>query len=362
MPFVTPGLDEIIERIYADIRSHVQGLEPTLAQSVEGGIGAAQGGAAKGLYDYLDYLSTQLFDSTATGIFLEARAAAKGLARKDAVAATGSILFTGTDTTVIPAGSALTRLDGEEFTTDEAVTITGGTATAQVTATEAGNDGNTATGSVLTLSTGISGVDPTAPVQSPGLAGGVDTEDDEDLRARLIQKNSNPPDGGSASDYEKWALEASPGVTRAFIQQNTPSLGNVTVLIVDDDKDPITPDAAVIDAVRAYIGEYTGPYTSSTERRPVTDFPIIDAPTLEPVGFVLSITPDTTEGRAAVEAELEDLFRTTEPGRVLYLSQMRQAIGRAAGIEDYDLTTPAADVTPATTSNLLTFGGVAWPS
>jgi uncharacterized phage protein gp47/JayE len=351
-----PTLQELKDQVFADIRAYVQGSEPSLRQSTEGGIGTAQAGGLNGLYDRLDFLELQLFDDTATGRYLERRAATVNIFRKDATFAEGEVvLFTGTDGSTIPVGAQLTRADGVTFIVDAEVVIAGGVALAQVTAAEPGSAGDTAAAVVLTLASAIpgGGVNPTAIVQEPGLTGGGDTETDEGLRSRLLQRRRNAPAGGADWDYERWALESDPGVTRAFIQRNTPSLGNVRVLVVDDANDPILPDPVVVTRVYDYI-------TDST-RAPNTDFPVVEAPVLEEVPFILAITPDTSAVRSAVADELDDLFkREGVPGETMLLSQIRQAIGNAAGLTDYTLTTPAADVAPGARNRLLVLGVIAW--
>ena len=61
-----------------------------------------------------------------------------------------------------------------------------------------------------------------------------------------------------------------------------------------------------------------------------------------------------------VTAELADLLlRKSEPGATLLLSSIRTAIGNAAGLTDYTLTVPSADVTN-TANQLPTLGTVTY--
>ena len=98
------------------------------------------------------------------------------------------------------------RADGALFTVDSDGTITGGTTTVDVSAQEAGVNGNTDTGTKLNLVTPIVGVESELTVAGTGLSGGVETESDEDLRERLSLRIQEPPHGGIVTDYVQWAF------------------------------------------------------------------------------------------------------------------------------------------------------------
>ncbi|WP_066544255.1 baseplate J/gp47 family protein [Sphingomonas sp. CCH21-G11] len=69
------------------------------------------------------------------------------------------------------------------------------------------------------------------------------------------------------------------------------------------------------------------------------------APTPLPVTLLIGLTPDEPEVRAAIVAELADLFfREAQPGGTLYLSRIREAISQAAGEFDHVLYSPAANI------------------
>jgi uncharacterized phage protein gp47/JayE len=248
-----------------------------------------------------------------------------------------------------PAGTVLVRTDGAEYETVAEVTLAGGTATAAVTALLAGQDGNAAAASTLTIATPIAGINSAVTVTAVALTGGADIETDDDLRARLLARIQTPPHGGAAHDYIAWALEVA-GVTRAWVYPAELGLGTITVRFVrDDDASPI-PDAAEVLAVQAYIDSV----------RPVTAVVTVAAPIAVPLNFTIDITPDTAAIRAAIEAELRDLLlREAEPGATILLSHIREAISLATGESDHILTAPAANVTH-TTGEMATFGAITW--
>ncbi|MFP3944637.1 MAG: baseplate J/gp47 family protein, partial [Alphaproteobacteria bacterium] len=205
MGFQRPTLKTIADRIQADIAARLTGLASGLLRAVFIVLARAYAGAVHGLYGYLAWLARQLFPDTAEAEHLERHASIRGLTRLAATAATGNVTLTGNDGAVVPAGTELQRSDGVRFATDADATIASGTATATVTAVEAGEDGNTAAGAGLTFVSPVTDVDSTATVDAGGLTGAADAETDDELRARLLQVWRDPPQGGAEADYVAWA-------------------------------------------------------------------------------------------------------------------------------------------------------------
>lgn len=338
MPFKRPTPTEIQQRISAEIDIALTGADPRLRNSVENVIARVVTLASHEQFGYISWAALQILPDTAEAEFLERHANLWGITRKDATYATGSVVFTGTNATVIPAGTVLKRADGAEFTTNADVTITAGTATATVTASTAGAAGNTAEASKLTMAAPAAGVQTSVTVSAPGLSAGADTESDDSLRARIIARIQKPPHGGAAHDYETWALEVS-GVTRAWVYPEQLGVGTVEVMFVMDNKDgTIIPDATEVEAVQAYIDS----------QRPATADALVAAPTPVAVDFEVHIKPATLIIQNAIKAELEDFFkREAVPGGTLYLSRIDEAISTAAGEFSHILITPNASVVSA---------------
>lgn len=350
MPFSRPALAELIERSVNDIEARLPGVDARLRRSNLNILSRVHAGVSHGLYGYLDWLARQVIYDTAEAEILE-RWATIWLTqpRKAATPAVGNIIFAGTNGALILAGTVVQRVDGTEYTTDEAATIVAGTATAAVTASVAGATGNTDANATLALVSPIDGVNGSATVASGGLSQGSDTETVASLRARLIARIQQPPHGGAEHDYIAWALEA-PGVTRAWCYPREMGLGTVTVRFMrDGDVNPI-PDAAAVAAVQAYIDVL----------RPVTASVYVVAPIAVPLNFTISATPNTQAVRDAIKAELQDLLlREAEPGATILLSHIREAISIAAGEINYVMSAPAADVTH-TTGQMAVMGTITW--
>ena len=119
-----------------------------------------------------------------------------------------------------------------------------------IRALDPGASGNLPDDTSLTIAPPLDGV--SSAVIARNLTGGTDTETDEQLRARILQRIQNPPMGGSAADYVAWAL-AVPGVTRAWAAPEQ-GPGTITVRFLMDDlraEDDGWPTPADVDGGRA---------------------------------------------------------------------------------------------------------------
>jgi uncharacterized phage protein gp47/JayE len=352
MPFTRPTLQQLIDRARADVEARLPGVDAHLRRSLAAMLATVHAGAVHGLYGQQAWLARQLFPDTAEAEFLDRQGGIRALPRKAAVAATGLVDFTGTDGAKIPAGTLLQRSDGEQFSTDADATIAGGTAQAAVTAVEGGADGDTAAGTTLTLVTPIAGVDSEATATAGGLAGGLDTESDEDYAARLLLRWQFGPPNGKAGDYVQWALEVA-GVTQAWAFDAHLGLGTVGVYFTRDNDAmdaTIIPNGAQVQAVQDHIDTV----------RPRPAAVTVIAPSAVALNFTIQLTPNTAAVQAAVEAELIDLIRRdTSPGGTLRLSRINEAISLAEGETDHVLTSPAADVARST-GEISVMGAITW--
>lgn len=345
-----PALADIVQRVRTDVLSRLS-ADDLLRRADAEVYARVLGGVAHGLYGFIDWLSSQVIYDTAEVEFLERWCSIWGITRKAASVATGSVTFAVQAGAYIPAATMLQALDGVQYQTTADATVAGASATAPITAVVAAAAGNRATGQSLTLVSPIVGVQSTATAGL--LSGGADVETDDALRARLLARIQNPPQGGAAADYVAWALAVS-GVTRAWVYPQELGAGTVSLRFVRDNDGSgaaIIPDGAEVAAVQAYIDA----------RRPVTAALTVVAPAAVPLNFTISgLTPDTAAVRAAIQTELQDLLlREATPGGTILLSHIRSAISAATGETDFTLTAPAANVTN-TTGNMSTMGTITW--
>lgn len=349
MPFSVATLQELIDQAEAEIAARL-GTGPLARRSVLRVVARVMAGLAKSGHGHLEYLARQILPDQAEAEYLERHASIRGLSRKAATFATGSVTISGTPGSSFPAGARLQRSDGTLYETTAAITIpAGGSTTAAVTAEQPGEGGNAIVGTQLTTQAAFAGIQ-SAATAATALEGGTDAETDEALRERVLRAWRERPQAGTAEDYERWALEV-PGITRAWARGNTPQLGAVTIYVVGDENEPtIAPTAAQLTEVEGLIAT----------RRPITSRPAVVAPTLQPLDLTLSVSPSSDAVKSAVSAALADRIRLdAAPGGTLRLSRLREAISTAPGEVYHSLTLPATDPV-AEPDELFVLGTVTW--
>lgn len=345
MAFERPSLTELIQRVTADTKSRLS--VPQLRRSNAEVYSRVMAGASHSMHGHIAWLGRQLFVDTAESEYLDRWASIYDIRRKTATTALGSVTFSFSKSVVdVPVGTLLQSDDGIQYETLTGVAPDG---KASVGAILAGVSGNLESGDVLHLMSPIAGV--LSDVTCNGISGGADQEDDESLRTRLLMRMQEQPHGGSKTDWVQWCLEV-PGVTRAWCYPVEDGAGTVTVRFVcDDNADGIVPDEEMLRQVEEYL----------ETKRPVTAAVTVSAPTLKPVNITIdALDPDTTDVKAAVEAELKDLFqRESVPGGAVLVSHIRAAISYAVSETDHVLISPTENPT-AKKNELLTLGVITW--
>jgi uncharacterized phage protein gp47/JayE len=190
----------------------------------------------------------------ATGDDLDAVGDERGIYRLEGATATGIVRFTGPAGTVIPTATVVTTLGPNlrRFSTDHAVTIPAeGVIDVAVTAIDVGANGNVVSGAVQLLEnpitrTTVTNLDP--------FFGGVDVEDDDAYRDRIVEFVRDPPNGSNPAQYRKWARDI-PGVGAAITlrpgEQDAGPPGTVDLYLVDSNMLPAS--QALCDLVQNYI-------------------------------------------------------------------------------------------------------------
>lgn len=354
MPFQRPTLAALLERVRADFRGRLSIVGPLVRRAMADALAAVWASGLHMLHGHLESVSKQLFADTSEDEFLLRQANMYGITPTPATFAAGNVTATGINGSIIPEDTILVLEEGVTYRVTGDETIAGGVATLAVEAVLAGSTHNVDAAVALSFESPIAGVDAEAVTATGGLTGGFEEESIDEVRDRLILRLREPPQGGADQDYEAWTLAVA-GVTRAWVFPHEDGLGTVVVRFVLDGEVDIFPDAPTVAAVQA----------SLDEQRPITAEVTAEAPTPLEVDFTIELTPDTTDVRNAVIAELTDLlFREAEPGDgagrgTIKLSKILTAIGVAEGVEDFTLPAPAADVVPAV-GELAIFGTPTW--
>lgn len=181
----------------------------------------------------VDWLKRQTFAQTAYGSKLELRAQERGLTRKPAVAAHGTLTFSRSSTlwynAEIPSGTVCsTSGDGavRYITTQNAILEQGSLSVdVPAQAAQAGSAGNTQSGTITVM------VTPNSSIQSvtnaAAFAGGEDSESDDSLRQRLLQCYKEVSNGSNQAWYRQAVLQY-PGIQSVGIM---PGTGTVTLYL-----------------------------------------------------------------------------------------------------------------------------------
>ena len=369
MPFSRPSLTNLRTQAMNDITSSdLPNANGFLRRAVLRVLAWVQAGMAYLHYGYLDWIAQQGVPFTATDEFLDGWANLKlQNGRKAATAATGTWSGTGTNGTVLPSGTPIQRGDGFSYITTAAGTwFLAAPYPRHSRRPRPGADGNSDSGTPLTLGTVIAGIN-SAGFASAAITGGADQEADSALRTRMLQAYANPPQGGDASDYVEWALAVS-GVTRAWCNPLGAGPGTVIVYTMFDITEsgsggfPQGTNGVATAETRASpaTGDQLAVANYIFPLRPVTALVYSYAPTPQTLNFSIGGIP--TGQQAATSAALTELL--VQKGSPLAnvsidQSDVDAAITAVVGTTDFRVTAPSFPQTP-TLGSLFVLGTVTY--
>ncbi len=223
--------------------------------------------------------------------YLDLRASEFGLTRRPSVKAEGELIFSGDEDTVIPQGTAVST-DEEDaiiFVTAEAGVIKQGTVQLKAAAATGGSRGNVAANRIKLVLGNLSGV---VTVSNPQpFINGTDTEPDESLLGRYLDRVRRPATSGNAWHYRQWALEV-PGVGDVKVFPVWNGGGTVKLAVLSDDKR--APVSSIIERVHSAV----------EERRPVGAMVTV-SPAVE---VEINVSASLTLAPGADLADIKDMF------------------------------------------------------
>ena len=194
-------------------------------------------------------MELMIYVNETSGPYIDKRAEAYGITRKEGVAALGVLTFYGQEGTPVPKGTVAVSRSGAEYETLEETAIREGMAQVDAAARKPGRVFNREGGEALELLGGLPGIE---RVEAGPFLGGADPETDGELVQRIYAYWRKPSTSGNVYDYERWALRAEGvGAVKVFPLANGP--GTVTVVIAGPKKLPV--DAETVERCRAYIEE-----------------------------------------------------------------------------------------------------------
>jgi len=249
---------------------------------------------------------------------LDLRTAEHGVTRREAVASSGSVVFTGKPGTNVPKGTYVAtpadETTGEssvEYVTTASVTLgQDGTGTAPIRAVTPGKSGNVPAGVIQLMMTSVSGV--TSVTNPEPTRSGTDIETDQSLLERFYAKVRSQGTSGNKAQYMQWASEI-PGVGGVEVAPLWAGPGTVGLYLLDTDKRAASQE--IVDAVQRHIdptqdgqGEGTAPAG-----------PIVTVMPAEEVEIHISVKVQRTQEQPSTIEEIRALI---EEGVRAYLQQI----------------------------------------
>ena len=219
------------------------------------------------------------------------------------------------------------------FETVETGVLQAGTTQTDVRARalEPGSAGNVAAGTILTMAVAPVGV--SRCTNPEAFSGGTDPEDDETLRARVLETYRRMPNGANAAFYQQGALSFEEVAAATVIPR--PGRGNGGR---GGGHAAGVPDAGLLEALTDYF----------EERREIAVDLQVRAPTAVTVNLVLSVQPQAGllpgPVLARVEEAMETWFDGTMLGQDVLLARIGQRLFQVEGVANYAIEGPSGDV------------------
>jgi len=223
-----------------------------------------------------------------------------------------------------------------------------------------GIETNQIVNTLLTIQAPLPGINSIAGVDANEIIDGLDQETDDDLRDRLLERLRNPVAHFNDSDIIAQAKTVV-GVTRVFVFDVTPALGQVTINFMRDNDDVSIPSAAEVTEVKDAILLIKPANTADADV-------IVAAPVAVATAFTFSaINPDTVTMRTAITASLNQFFdEETKVGvdviEIAYQTAIQNTVDTTNGnpLISFTLSAPSGDIT-ITTGEIGTLGTVTYP-
>lgn len=280
----------------------------------------------------------QCFPQSAQGTYLDGHALMRGITRRPAARAEGKLRFSVTSPSVVEltvdAGTVCMTAGETRFETLEDAVLPAGELTVDVPAraVESGAAGNVPPGTVTILTACPVGI--TGCTNPEAFLGGTDQEDDESLRARVLESYLRLPNGANAAWYEQSAM-GHEGVAAAQAVGRARGIGTVDVYIATEAG---VPDGALLEEVRADLQE---------KREIAVDVAVL-APEVRRVDVAVQVAVSGGTGfekvKPMAEQAVTGLFGGQLLGKPLLLAELGSRIYAVEGVENYRISSPAADV------------------
>ena len=270
------------------------------------------------LYVQAEWTRRQCFPQTAEGEDLDKHAKLRGVTRRTATCATGTVRFyvdEGRESdTEVAKGTVCMTAGGVRFITDTDGIIPAGEAYCEVpvTAAEPGESGNVGQGTIVYMALPPLGV--VACANPEALSNGQDEESDGELRARVLATFQRLANGANNAFYRQVALSYD-GVAAVTVLPRSRGVGTVDVVPAAQGG---VPDQALLNALQAHFDR------------------------VREIACDVKVMAPTTE--AVVRDKLESWFNGERLGSPLPRAQLISLVYGVDGVANCQLVSPAADL------------------
>lgn len=294
---------------------------------------------ATGQYAHQAWILKQFFPDTADTDFLERHCNLRGIRRKNATSASGTVIAHG-----IPQASIDADLQikcGERLYTvlEKAYIKEDGTVVLSIRSLEPGAISNqhNKTAQFMAAPVGVS-----SELVNLDVTGGTDVESDNSLLTRLLDLLRRPPAGGNQYDYKAWALSVD-GVTSAYVYPLRRGLGTVDVVITSGDN---VPSDDIVSKVQNYI-DSVRPVTAKNSMVIKPDVTKVD------IEVKVSLSGGAFDKAANdIKQALQEHFSALKPGDSVIASQLEAVISDVTSVTDRKMTLPMGNLVAETNKKI----------
>lgn len=289
-----------------------------------------------------------IFPMWSEGTLLDYHAQCRGMVRKAATAAVGSVTVTALEGTVIPKGfkiltPATYEKSGVVFYTNYEVEVKKDPVEIEITAETKGKIGNVASGTITLMDTPIDGV--LSIINKESTTGGVDEETDDDLRTRILEYDQQQGVSfvGSLADYYRWCSEVK-GVGAVKVYPAEDDTGTVKIIATDANNEPASEE--LCKAIYDYIMQ---PDSPSQRKAPVNAVLDVNPPSVKKIvitttGLRLDVGYGIEQVRSDYMAALNKYFNTPDAEKVILFDKIAGILIQTSGVlEYYDLKMNGAE-------------------
>ena len=285
------------------------------------------------LQNNVNWLKNQMFAQTAVGEQLDYLALERGITRKPAICSCGSLKFM-RDTALdydleIPAGTICSTNGVEPIRvkTLETTVLAAGSLSVTVAAQSeiGGSSQNTGLHTVKIMVTPPSGI--TSVTNEEAFVGGIDAENDEELRERLIDSYKNISNGTNSAFYKSHVLNYD-GIYSANVIAKERGVGTVDIYVASKGG---VPSNELIAKIQTEINEIRELNVDiQVNKATLTEVPVA-------IDIVVKTGYDFEEVKESCTAKINEYFNSLKIGEPFLIAALGSAIYNIIGVENYSI-------------------------